>query len=103
MLCEAANRTQAILRSTDTLTRIGGDEFAVIAPGAHGEGAQRMAEAIRTAVGLHESDAPGPIPSASVGWAVFPEDGRDFETLMHAADERMLRLKGESRQLALGR
>ena len=62
-----------------------------------------MAEAIRTAVGLRESDAPGPIPSASVGWAVFPEDGLDYETLMRAADERMLRLKGKGKQLALGR
>jgi diguanylate cyclase (GGDEF)-like protein len=93
VLCEAASRAQAILRSTDSLSRIGGDEFAVIAPGAHGEGAQRMAEAIRTAVGLRESDARGPIPSASVGWAVFPNDGRDFETLMRTADERMLKLK----------
>jgi len=102
VLCEAANRAAAILRSTDTLTRIGGDEFAVIAPGAHGEGAQRMAEAIRTAVGLRESDAPGPIPSASVGWAVFPDDGDDYETLMRVADERMLELKGKGKQLALG-
>jgi diguanylate cyclase (GGDEF)-like protein len=102
VLREAANRAAAILRSTDTLTRIGGDEFAVIAPGAHGEGAQRMAEAIRTAVGLRESDAPGPIPSASVGWAVFPDDGGDYETLMRVADERMLELKSQSKQLALG-
>jgi diguanylate cyclase (GGDEF)-like protein len=103
VLREAANRAHAILRSTDTLARIGGDEFAVIAPGAHGEGAQRMAEAIRTAVGLRESDAPGPIPSTSVGWAVFPDDGQDFETLMRAADERMLKLKGKGKQLALER
>jgi diguanylate cyclase (GGDEF)-like protein len=103
VLCESANRAHAILRSTDTLARIGGDEFAVIAPGAHGEGAQRMAEAIRTAVGLHESDRRGPVPSASVGWAVFPEDGADFETLMRVADERMLRLKGNGRPVALER
>jgi diguanylate cyclase (GGDEF)-like protein len=100
VLREAATRAQGILRSTDTLARIGGDEFAVIAPGAHGEGAQRMAEAIRTAVGLRVSDA-GPVPTASVGWAVFPDDGADFETLMHAADERMLKLKGNGKQLAL--
>ena len=103
VLCAAAARTRAILRSTDSLARIGGDEFAVIAPGAHGEGAQRMAESIRTAVGLREPDARGPIPSASVGWAVFPEDGMDFATLMRAADERMLELKGNGKQLALGR
>jgi diguanylate cyclase (GGDEF)-like protein len=101
VLREAAARTQAILRSTDTLTRIGGDEFAVIAPGAHGEGAQRMAEAIRTAVGLRDSDARGPVPSASVGWAVFPEDGPDFETLLRVADERMLQLKGAGKQPVL--
>jgi diguanylate cyclase (GGDEF)-like protein len=103
VLREAARRTQTILRSTDSLARIGGDEFAVVAPGAHGEGAERMAEAIRTAVGLRESDARGPVPGASVGWAVFPDDGIDYETLMRAADERMLRLKGDGRQLALGR
>ncbi len=103
VLRNAASRTQAILRSTDTLARIGGDEFAVIAPGAHGEGVQRMAEAIRTAVGLRDADARGPVPSASVGWAVFPEDGKDFETLLHVADERMLQLKGEGKQLTLSR
>ncbi|MGC1165567.1 MAG: GGDEF domain-containing protein [Solirubrobacterales bacterium] len=98
VLREAARRAGAMLRSTDSLARIGGDEFAVVAPGAHGEGAQRMAEAIRCAVGLRESDARCPAPGASVGWAVFPEDGVDFETLMHAADERMLKLKGNGRQ-----
>lgn len=98
VLREAAARTYAILRSTDTLARIGGDEFAVIAPGAHGEGAQRMAEAIRTAVGLRESDAPGPVPAASVGWAVFPDDGSDYETLMRVADGRMLDLKGNGNE-----
>ena len=98
VLCEAAKRAGAMLRSTDTLARIGGDEFAVIAPGAQGEGAQRMAEAISTAVGLPESDRPGPVPTASVGWAVFPVDGTDFETLMRAADERMLRLKGDGKR-----
>jgi diguanylate cyclase (GGDEF)-like protein len=104
VLRRAADRAQGVLRSDDTLARIGGDEFAVIAPGAHGEGAQRMAEAIGAAVGLHESDRRGPVPSASVGWAVFPDDGADFEMLMRAADERMLALKGNGeRQVALER
>jgi diguanylate cyclase (GGDEF)-like protein len=101
VLCRAAERVHAMLRSTDTLTRIGGDEFAVIAPGAHGEGARRMAEAIRTGVGVREPGTKTPIPSASVGWAIFPEDGADFETLMRVADERMLRLKGAGAAPAL--
>jgi diguanylate cyclase (GGDEF)-like protein len=103
VLCKAAARVHSILRSTDTLARIGGDEFAVIAPGAKGEGARQMAEAIRTAVGLREAEAPGPNPTASIGWAVFPDDGEDFETLMRTADERMLALKRNGTRLPLGR
>jgi diguanylate cyclase (GGDEF)-like protein len=93
VLCQVAERTQSTLRSTDTLARIGGDEFAVVAPGAHGEGARQMAESICSAVGTHYSDSGTPTPSASVGWAVFPEDGEDFETLIRAADGRMLSSK----------
>ena len=93
VLRDAAARAQSMLRSTDTLARIGGDEFAVIAPGARGENAQRMAESIRTAVSAHDPLSEGPSPTASIGWAVFPEDGEDFETLMHCADQRMMQLK----------
>jgi diguanylate cyclase (GGDEF)-like protein len=95
VLCEAASRAGSILRSTDTLARIGGDEFAVIAPGAHGEGVRQMAESLRLAVSIHDPGSGAPTPGASVGWAVFPTDGEDFETLLHAADERMLRRKRE--------
>ena len=104
VLRQVAERAESILRSTDTLARIGGDEFAVIAPGAHGEGARLMGEAIRSAIGTHYSDSGTPAPSASVGWAVFPEDGEDVETLIRAADERMLESKrrGEPRPVPVG-
>ena len=92
VLRKATARAQSMLRSTDSLARIGGDEFAVIAPGARGENAQRMAESIRTAVSAHEPGST-PTPTASIGWAVFPADGEDFETLMHCADQRMMNLK----------
>ena len=93
VLQAATARVLAVLRSTDTLARIGGDEFAIIAPGAHGEGAARMAISIREAVGASEPAEGFPAPSTSVGWAVYPEDGQDFETLMRSADHRMLRSK----------
>lgn len=103
VLRQVAERIQSILRSTDTLARIGGDEFAVIAPGAHGEGARLLAEAIRNAISTHYSDAGIPLPTASVGWAIFPEEGEDFETLIRAADERMLsRKRGEALALPAG-
>lgn len=98
VLRQVAERAQSILRSSDTLARIGGDEFAVIAPGAHGEGARLMAEAVCNAIGTHYSDSGTPAPSASGGWAVFPEDGEDLEALIRAADARMLSSKrGEER------
>jgi diguanylate cyclase (GGDEF)-like protein len=103
VLCEAAARATAILRSTDTLARIGGDEFAVIAPGAQGEGAQLMAESIGAAVAEGDPESDAPTPSASVGWAVFPDDGEDFETLMQVADKRMLELKRSGDPFGLDR
>jgi diguanylate cyclase (GGDEF)-like protein len=100
VLCQVAERIQSILRSTDTLARIGGDEFAVIAPGAHGDGARLMAESICDAVATQYSDSGIPAPSASVGWAICPEDGENFERLIRAADERMMRLKRGDERLA---
>jgi len=56
------------------------------------EGRQReMADAIRAGVAAGGDDPPR--PGVSIGWAVFPEDSRDYETLLQAADARMLRSK----------
>ena len=52
-----------------------------------------LAESVRAAIDLDEAGDEVPSPSASVGWAVFPDDGQDFETLMRSADDRMLRIK----------
>jgi diguanylate cyclase (GGDEF)-like protein len=93
ILRQVAERAQSILRSSDTLARIGGDEFAIVAPGVHGDAVHTLAQSVCAAVSTHYSDAGTPSPSASIGWAVFPDDGRDFETLIRAADERMLSRK----------
>jgi diguanylate cyclase (GGDEF)-like protein len=93
VLQTATERALSVLRSTDTLARIGGDEFAIIAPGARGEGAAQLAESVRAAVAAGKPGDEMPAPSTSVGWAVFPDDGQDFETLMRSADHRMLRIK----------
>jgi diguanylate cyclase (GGDEF)-like protein len=93
VLRQTAERVGSVLRSTDLLARMGGDEFAVIAPGSHGEGATRMGEAIAAAIAERSPGSSLPAPRASLGVAIFPEDGRSFETLLHRADERLLRLK----------
>lgn len=103
VLRRVAERAQSMLRSTDTLARIGGDEFAIVAPGAHGDGVRQIAQAIGVAVSGADPGSDAPTPTASIGWAVFPEDGRDFETLMQRADARMLARKREERPLAVDR
>jgi diguanylate cyclase (GGDEF)-like protein len=94
VLRQTAERARKVLRSTDHLARIGGDEFAVIAPGSQGEGAARMGEAIAEAIAERDPDGRAPAPHASLGLAVFPGDGESFEALLRCADQRLLRVKG---------
>ena len=93
VLRQTAERVGSVLRSTDLLARIGGDEFAVLAPGSQGEGATRLAEAIATAIAEPSPGPSLPAPRASLGVAVFPQDGESFEELLRCADERLLRTK----------
>jgi diguanylate cyclase (GGDEF)-like protein len=96
----AASRMAAVLRGTDTLARIGGDEFAIIAPGADEEGASRLSERVAAAVASARPQSGLPVPRASIGWSVFPDDARSIETLLHAADERLLDIKHRARRPA---
>jgi diguanylate cyclase (GGDEF)-like protein len=98
VLRRTARRAERVLRSTDLLARIGGDEFAVIAPGSHGDGAIRMGDSLAAAISTREPADGAPTPHASLGVAVFPEDGQSFEALMRRADQRLLRTKSGNRK-----
>jgi diguanylate cyclase (GGDEF)-like protein len=69
------------VRPMDTIGRVGGDEFAVIVPGAGPDDSAVVAARIRRAL---EPRAP-----ASAGVAVFPADGADREELQRAADAKL--------------
>lgn len=88
----AAALTRAT-RAQDTVARIGGDEFCVLAPETDGPGTRPLAARISQTV----ADATAGIVAlrASVGIAVFPDDGVNAATLLHAADQRLLRAKRE--------
>ena len=69
------------VRPMDTIGRVGGDEFAVIVPGAGPDDSAAVAARIRRAL---EARAP-----TSAGVAVFPADGADREELQRSADAKL--------------
>lgn len=103
VLCEIANRLKDIVRKNDTLSRIGGDEFAIVCnleaqtPGQSEEivlFAERVLKAIRTPIPLGETEVE---VDASIGVAFGPSDGVDAEAVLRAADIAMYRAKRAGR------
>ena len=104
VLQEAAVRMKRQLRSHDMLARLGGDEFAVLVPLVH-----NRADVEEVALRLeHCFDAPYAVEeyvlhgSASVGVALYPQDGTTKDSLLSAADAAMYaakHTKGQSGQL----
>jgi diguanylate cyclase (GGDEF)-like protein len=91
LLQEAALRMKHQLRAHDTLARIGGDEFAVAVPVV-----RSRAEVEEIALRLeHCFDDPFAVEgvvldgSATVGLALYPEDGTNKDSLLSAADAAM--------------
>jgi diguanylate cyclase (GGDEF)-like protein len=85
----------------DCVARIGGDEFAVLVSGTTEGGLERLAAGCAQAVGDAATSAGlhGPAPSGSVGYAMWPADGRTLSALLGVADEAMFRAKA-SKDLA---
>ncbi|HYC42559.1 MAG TPA: EAL domain-containing protein [Noviherbaspirillum sp.] len=95
LLVEAARRLQACVRESDTIARIGGDEFVIVFYDQSAENStahvmQRILDSIAEPVYF---DGCPVIPSCSIGFAAYPEDGRDADSLLRNADTAMYRAK----------
>ena len=86
----AATLGEAV-RAQDTVARQGGDEFAVLAPQTDSDGAAMLAARIRDR--LSRVQFAGDCVGATVGWAVFPDDGETAAALLGRADEQLMTRK----------
>ncbi len=101
-LQEVSVRMKRQLRSGDVLARLGGDEFAVLVPAARHradveEIALRLEQCFNEQFAMEGYVLHG---SASVGIAMYPEDGTTKDSLLSAADAAMYVRKHTKRQVA---
>jgi diguanylate cyclase (GGDEF)-like protein len=89
VLREVAARCTSAVRPGDCVARIGGDEFAVLAPGAGADGARRLAAALEEAIASVAVPDGVERLGVTIGSGVFPGDGETADELVHAADRRL--------------
>ncbi len=91
LLMECARRLRASLRDTDTVARVGGDEFVVLIDALDSAAdVQAVADKLRTALGRpYWIDGQEMRVTVSVGIGRYPEDGESVEALLSRADWQM--------------
>ncbi|MGC2639725.1 MAG: GGDEF domain-containing protein [Acidobacteriaceae bacterium] len=94
-LKQVALRLRRQLRPSDMLARLGGDEFAMLVTQVQGRGelepiARRLKRCFEDTFALGEAQIEG---GASIGFALYPEDGTSRDGLLNAADAAMYKQK----------
>jgi len=103
LLCEVVKRIKDRLRQCDTLARMGGDEFTLIAteltePDAAEVLARRLREVLLAPFRIDGNQL---FVTASVGIGIYPQDGRDPTDLLRNADAAMYAAKRQGKNRAV--
>ncbi|MBI5782679.1 MAG: EAL domain-containing protein [Gammaproteobacteria bacterium] len=102
LLQQVAQRLPGALRESDTVARVGGDEFAVLLP-AVGEGvavscAHKVIEVLQPPFAINRLNIH---VEANIGVALFPQHGEDAEALIRHADVAMNQAKQHNEELVV--
>ncbi|TQV89695.1 EAL domain-containing protein [Aliikangiella coralliicola] len=99
LLIESAKRIQSCVRESDTVSRLSGDEFGVIIANVpHYNTALKITEIIlENMQQAYHFDEIVLHCSASIGIALYPDDGENAQSLLRKADQAMYTVKGSGR------
>ncbi|RTL23322.1 MAG: EAL domain-containing protein [Burkholderiales bacterium] len=98
LLVQLAARLRGAVREQDTVARMGGDEFVLVLPQTDIAGAAHLAAKLMAlASAPYQVEQHELTVTPSMGIAMFPTDGDDFDTLCKCADAAMYRAKKDGR------
>ncbi len=98
LLIEIARRLKSVVRDEDTVSRQGGDEFVIVLPLTDTQQAAHVADELQAQIRrICKLEHHELVVTSSIGIAMYPEDGGDFETLAQRADAAMFRAKESGR------
>lgn len=99
MLQRVANRLRTVVRGSDAVVRLGGEEFVVLLHDCDAAAATKVAETVRRTV--REVPVPAACAldelTASIGVAAYPDHGDELDALLAAADRAMYAAKASGR------
>ena len=95
VLKQVADRLLCCVRSSDTVARVGGDEFLIIANDVHipkiaEQIAEKVINSVSSPIAFNGGQA---FVGSSIGIALYPNDGQDIDQLIKQADKAMYRAK----------